>query len=204
MKKYIICFLSLVLILTGIWGASYYYMYRLSLPQTAREEGSTSPGIVHEENAEVVADDVKIKPETQLIVQTYDLNAQTITEEALPMPAMYLGMTRQEILEALKSNLTQMDLTELQKGLISYDLISFSRDMVTLRKTYYVSEDYHKYYLALYKGSVTIYYSDQKTVYDYTDIQLSDLPLNIRSQILSGIKIKDDQALYNFLENYTS
>lgn len=60
------------------------------------------------------------------------------------------------------------------------------------------------YYLAELNGYVVVYQSDKKTVYEYTDILVSELPEDIRKKVDNGMKIEGMDKLYGFLENYTS
>lgn len=60
------------------------------------------------------------------------------------------------------------------------------------------------YYLAEKNGYVVVYLSDNKTVYEYTDILCKDLPEDVRKEIESGKKIESTEILYGFLENYSS
>lgn len=60
------------------------------------------------------------------------------------------------------------------------------------------------YYLMEVNGYVAVYLSDKKTAYDYTDIQVTDLPYDLQNEIKNGKYIEDTATLYGFLENYSS
>ena len=60
------------------------------------------------------------------------------------------------------------------------------------------------YYLKELNGYVVVYLSDKKTVYEYTDISLEDLPENLQKEIQNGKYIETSESLYGFLENYSS
>lgn len=60
------------------------------------------------------------------------------------------------------------------------------------------------YYLMEESGYVNIYLADRKTIYEYTDIPLDMLPLELQSEILEGKGISSEGELYDFLENYSS
>ena len=60
------------------------------------------------------------------------------------------------------------------------------------------------YYLMGEDGCVNIYLADRKTIYEYTDIPLEILPLELQSEILEGKGISSEGELYDFLENYSS
>ena len=53
-------------------------------------------------------------------------------------------------------------------------------------------------------GYVVVYLKDKKTAYEYTDILFSELPETIQKEIKNGKYIENTQALYGFLENYSS
>ena len=97
-----------------------------------------------------------------------------------------------------------LSIADLENGLVSFDLMYFSPDCLMLRKTYQPDEDFHKYYIKLSKGCITVYYSDKKTVYEYTDIDFNALPPDVAADVIGGMEIKDEKQLYDFLETYSS
>lgn len=60
------------------------------------------------------------------------------------------------------------------------------------------------YYIKDTDGYVTVYEADQKTVYEYTSIRVSDLPDKIQEQLKNGMKVLSPGQVYGFLENYSS
>lgn len=60
------------------------------------------------------------------------------------------------------------------------------------------------YILYCIGGKVVIYYSDFVTIYDYTDIDINDLPDELQQEIKCGKQIKSLKELYEFLEEFTS
>jgi len=60
------------------------------------------------------------------------------------------------------------------------------------------------YFLYDKNGYVVVYLSDRKTPYEYTDILVSELPANLRTEIRNGKYIENLEELYGFLENYSS
>ncbi len=60
------------------------------------------------------------------------------------------------------------------------------------------------YYIKDTDGYVTVYEADQKTVYEYTSIRVSDLPDKIQKQLKGGMKVVSPGQVYGFLENYSS
>lgn len=62
----------------------------------------------------------------------------------------------------------------------------------------------YKFIIVEESDYLTVYYADQVTVYEYTDIRYSDLPDDVRQKIRKGYCVKDEDTLFGFLENYSS
>ncbi len=156
-----------------------------------------------EENvaAEAVSDET-IRSNTELVYEIYR-QGEKIKEETQKAPADYVGKTRTEVISFLEEIMEDLPKDELEEGLESMELVSFSDERVVIRKKYGVLLPY-KYCLYIENGAVTVYYSDKKTVYSYTDIQAEDLPDSVRKELYSGKEIESQGALYDFLETYSS
>lgn len=62
----------------------------------------------------------------------------------------------------------------------------------------------YKYVIVEEGDYLTVYHADRETIYEYTDIRYSDLDDTLRQKIRNGYCIKDEEALFGFLENYSS
>lgn len=51
---------------------------------------------------------------------------------------------------------------------------------------------------------VTVYRLPEKEIYEYTDVIMDVLPAELQEEIHRGKYLKNEEELYNFLENYTS
>lgn len=60
------------------------------------------------------------------------------------------------------------------------------------------------FYLCELQGFVTVYLSDRKTIFELTEIPLTDLPEEVQQEVASGKYIATAEELYAFLENYSS
>lgn len=60
------------------------------------------------------------------------------------------------------------------------------------------------FYLFEEHGFITVYLSDKETVFEYTSIEVNDLPDELITEIQNGKYVKDVDELYNFLETYSS
>lgn len=65
-------------------------------------------------------------------------------------------------------------------------------------------ENEEGYYLCEMQGFVVVFLSDRQTIYELTEIPLTDLPEEVQQEIASGKYIATEDELYGFLENYSS
>lgn len=145
-----------------------------------------------------------ILPTTEYTLQTYDMKSETTNEEVLPTPSYLIGLTRKEVIEYLKDYMQDLPLTEFQKGLVSFEVMSFSKDSIVLKKTYNEEKTEYKYYLKEQNGYIVAYFGDQKTVFDYTGVSVENLSEYEQQQLKEGIYVKDLDELYALMENYSS
>lgn len=60
------------------------------------------------------------------------------------------------------------------------------------------------FYLSELQGYVVVYLSDGTTIYEFTEIPLTDLPDEVQQEVASGKYVETAEELYAFLENYSS
>jgi hypothetical protein len=200
MKKAIFFCFSFFLV-TSALSAAYYYSYQRAANR-AREYSS----IIEAEQV-AKADTVKLQqvlPQTECIVESYDKVTGQMVLGELAEGEELLGKTRQEVLSYLSDYMEELPVSEQQKGLLSYELLSFSEDKVVLRKTYDTTSLGFQYYVAVFDNEVVVYYSDKKTVFDYTGISTENLPELELRKLNYGIYVKNQEELYGILENYSS
>ena len=156
-----------------------------------------------EENvaAEAVTDEI-VRSNTEIVYEVYRQGSK-VKEEMVKAPAAYVGKSRTEMISLLDETMDDLPIEELEEGLETMELVSFSGERVVIRKKYGELLPY-KYCLYIENGAVTVYYSDKKTVYSYTDILAENLPDNVRRELYGGMEIESLGALYDFLESYSS
>lgn len=149
-------------------------------------------------------DEITVLPTTEYTLQTYDAKKSTMEEDKLPTPSYLIGLTRKEVIEYLDDYMKDLTWTEYEKGLVSFELVIFTQDQIVLRKTYNNDLVDNKYYLTSQDGFIVVYYSDKKTVYEYTSVSVENLSQSEQTEIKNGIYVKDLEELYSLLENYSS
>ena len=101
-------------------------------------------------------------------------------------------------------SITSVPEDEKQRGLISYELSSFSESEVVLRKTYYREENTARFYLDVQMGRVVVCQTEDDSLYAYTELKFAELPEALQREILAGKYIETVEELYHFLETYSS
>ena len=197
-KSYIIGILLVILLGAISFLATYNYSKNELLTDKLYEE-QTKEQLVTVNNAPV---DV-ITNKTKLIIEKYNKENNTLEEEYIIVPSKLLGLNREELIKYLKQYENNPDYHDIDDGFSSIDLLSFSTECVVIRKTYVTNRELSKYYLKSEDGYVTVYYSDLKTVYCYSDILINSLPTKLQEEITNGKYIKDIEELFNFLESYS-
>lgn len=66
-----------------------------------------------------------------------------------------------------------------------------------------LTEDY-RFLLVNNNNYVAVYQLPENEIYEYTDVILDVLPAELQEEIREGKYLRDEEELYNFLENYTS
>ena len=67
-----------------------------------------------------------------------------------------------------------------------------------------VAEEVYEYVLVDHNNYVAVYQLPERTIYEYTDVIMDVLPEETREEIRKGKYLRNEEELYNFLENYTS
>ncbi len=62
----------------------------------------------------------------------------------------------------------------------------------------------YAYVLRNHEGYVAVYELPADEIYEYTDVIMEILPAALQEEIHEGKYLKNEEELYNFLENYTS
>lgn len=200
-KMYIICFLLLGLAFAGV----YYGSYVLTNERLATDDSSD----VVSESEIPLADAAKteesiITRKTLFVQEAYSLNDDSLSVEEGNPPIEVLGYDRRMMTEYIRKYMDNMGEEEKEKGLISCELTSFSRDRVVLRKTYYKEEKAAQFYLDVQMGRIVVYLTEDDSLYAYTEVKFSSLPEKLQKEILAGKYIGTIDELYYFLETYSS
>lgn len=141
---------------------------------------------------------------TEYVLEETDIVNHTVVETTWSLPEKYVGMDRQQFLTAMEVYQTSPPLSELERGFVSLEVLSFSRERVVVQMNYRYVQPSASFYLAAYDNHVIVYLEDQRTVFIETDIPLETLPEEVRTQVMQMLRIEGEESLYSFLETYSS
>jgi hypothetical protein len=206
--------------MTAMFCGCYYLSYKLALrdfnknaversKDYAQLETKAQPTPVQSadntqsETVDVITSEV-ILPTTAYVLETFDINTNKLETQEQNPPGYLVGLTRDEVIDYLENYMNDMTLSEYNKGLISYELLKFSKDRVVIRKSYNQGMVPYRYYIVVEEGYVVVYNSDLKSVYKYTHIEAKDLPEEDRVALSQGIYVDSLEELYSLLESYSS
>ncbi|MBO5351742.1 MAG: hypothetical protein J6J42_01455 [Lachnospiraceae bacterium] len=211
--------------ISGLFGLCYYLSFRNALLHYNRQAVEQNTQLLQEllessgENerllqqmlsdqaeeaiAAAAAQDT-LRATASYFLETYYVQSKTKEREQLAVPGFMIGIDRKELGAYIEGYMETMPVNEFLQGLVSYEIVSFSPSQVVLRKTYDEGKVENQFYLCQKDDLVVVYYSDLRTVYEYTEILCSSLPEDVQEAVSHGIYVKDAQELYSMLEGYTS
>lgn len=194
----------IVLCLSVLFGV-YYGSYRLYVYQFGRKDKAALESQVLKKTVKTdTQKEQTVTQRTKLTLQLYNRIEGSLQEEETAMPVEYIGMSRTELEEYLEQYRRQPSLEDVEAGFEKYQILSFSSSQLVLRKVLAPAATSYRFYLTEEFGCITVYYVDQRTVFEYTNILVDTLPEDVKEQIERGKYVQDEDSLYSFLETYTS
>lgn len=145
-----------------------------------------------------------LNADTEYVLEETDVLTQSVVETVSGLPAKYIGMDREQFLEAMKQYEAFPPLTEMERGFVSLEVLSFSQERVVVQMNYQYVQPSTSFYLAVQNNEVIVLLEDQKTIFINTGIRLEELPENVQMDIIQMRFVEDEEKLYNFLEAYSS
>lgn len=210
--------------ISALFGLCYYFSFKNALLHYNREAVEQNSALLQEilqssgeserllqqmikEKEEVVpagTSQDKLRETASYFLETSYLQSQTEEREQLALPGFMVGIDLRGLTAYVEGYMDAMPVNEYLNGLISFEIVSFAEDKVVLRKTYDETKVENQFYICSKGDFVVVYYSDLKTVYEYTEIRMESLADEIRQMVEQGFYVKNAQELYSILEGYTS
>ena len=209
------------MLLVGFWGgvqaANYFYPGDVAKEphaevQEARET-QEEPTVEESEQVQEPTDSAvksvsaqreTLSADTEYVLLETDILRGTEVETIWKLPSPYIGMDREQFLSAMENYSNFPPLSEMERGFVGVEVISFARERVVVRMNYQYIQPGTGFYLAVQNHEVVVYLEDKETVYINTGILLEELPEELQIEIMEMRFVEDEGALYNFLETYSS
>lgn len=179
----------------AVFAFSYISAYNLKI----------SYKLVDEEEAETTVEQVEaINDGTKIVMEIFDINTQQIHETDFDKNVNLIGKNRSQVNEYIIELNNTISEEEKNQGLLSYQLVYFSSENVTIRKNYDSSSYKSTYSLKEENGYVVVYEYPSGSVYHNTGILTLSLEEEDRQALENGIDFSDINELFDFLESYSS
>ena len=203
------CFLPIIFFLLGAYTYSkcdaFFYPKIKQEKIEKSSEDIFNDSLENEMNIEVANVSNQITTcDTQYIVKEYDERNDTEVETIETIPIYFMGLSREELMEAVNNYELSPSFNDLQKGFKSIQLTYFSREKIIVKKNYVKYEKEDVYYLKVEDNKIVVYQSDMETVYMTTEIEMDKLPDDLQQEIINVKCINNLESLYDFLESYSS
>lgn len=187
-------------LVSGVSGTERTAPEKVSEAESETGQGDTG----EEEFREVTVSHETLCVDTVYVLEETDILHDTVVETTQRLPDKYVGMNREQFVQAMEVYEAFPPLSEMERGFVSLEVVSFSRERVVVQMNYKFVQPSESFYLAVYNNEVVVYLEDRKTIYIETEIQLDSLPEQLQHDIIQMMWIENEEKLYNFLENYSS
>ncbi len=210
MRKKAMAYLAGTGLFIVVLSFCYYGSYKLALNQFQEENNTVVEENLQENGsmAELVETNTmeidRITENTRCILEVYDLQKQVLDKKETEIKSSFYGFTREEVLMYLEAFIEEMPDAEKEKGLVSYELVSFSPDEMVLRKNYDSNRLEYEFFIKTEEEEVVVYFSDKTRIFEYTGISTDNLLEEEKIRLQEGFYVKDKAELYGILENYSS
>ena len=213
MKKQIMTYVVGVGLCIVVLSFVYYGSYQLSLEYLRKNEENTSlenqiTGKNDDFTDELVEVDTgridRISEDTRCVLEIYDLQNRATKVQTASIKKPFYGFTREEVLLYLDAFVEEMPEKEKNRGMVSYELVSFGADEMVLRKSYDSNRVEYEFFMKAEGEEIIVYFSDLTRIYEYTGILTTNLSETEKDKLKKGYYVKDKEELYGILENYSS
>lgn len=173
-------------------------------PEKENIVGEEQNSIVQGKVTAVSANEETLSVDTEYVLEEKDVVTGSIVETTGKLPDKYIGLNREQFLDAMENYEMFPPLSEMERGFMDLEVISFSRERVVVQMNYQYLQPSTSFYLAVRNNEVVVYLEDMETIYINTGIQLEELPEEQQMEIMQMLWIENEETLYNFLEAYSS
>lgn len=183
---------------------AYYQSYKRMVNEQNNVLYKTKEPAKTQNSAQVVNDGQTISAKCQMTVICHEVSDDSEEQHITAVLPEYVGMDVNMLNDRLTYESTNPELSEIDKGFIRAELVSFAPKSLVIKRYYSKNDIPDKYFMVLEDNYVTIYYADRKTVFENTGISRDKLRADEIVMLNEGIAVKDEHTLFSILEGYTS
>lgn len=193
-NRYVFFILACILVM-AVFAISYISAYNLEI----------SYKLVDDEDAETTTKKIDaINDETNIVMELFDVHTNEVHESVFDMDVNLIGKNRSQVNEYIIQLNDSISDEEKKQGLLSYQLVYFSPETVTIRKNFDSSVYKCSYVLKEENGYVVVIEYPDEILYHNTGILTLSLDEEDRAMLEQGIEFNDVNELFDFLESYSS
>ena len=195
------CMLALGLF-AGLGVQEFFYPNRQYVRQ---EEAGAGQGAENDVPVQAAGSQEQvITADTRYVVERFDLADSSRTRQEEPLPEQYIGMNREQFVDACEIYEASPSLEDQSRGFLSMYVERFSAQEVVIRKNYESSTRPEEFYLAVENNYVVVYEADKRTRFMSTGIPVQSLSDELVRELLNFKYVGSEEELYDFLESYSS
>ncbi len=203
-------------IATGVWSSHFFYPGKFEKEEIqeqltseewvehAQQQTQEQSSLTENYAVEAASSNETLFVDTEYVLEETDMLNHSVVETVSKLPGKYIGMNREQFLVAMEEYETYPPLSELERGFVSLEVLSFSRERVVIQMNYQYVQPSTSFYIAVQDNEVVVLLEDMKTIYINTGILLDSLPEDVQMDVIQMLWIENEESLYNFLENYSS
>lgn len=187
-----------------------FYMSFVKMSERKKEEkqieqqarGVATPKATMSEAVSVnQADEILLQPGAEYVCVIYNRDTGEQSRECGTISSELVGCNREDIEKYLEE---YMEKDSKEKGLVSYEMISFSSEALHVKKVYEINKDEYDFLLVVEDNEIVVYDAKWKKVYERTGLQIQGLMQKEQEKLIHGMYVKDEKELYSILEDYSS
>ena len=129
------------------------YLVEESFGASKESSEPTPPEKEMEEKAfpikEASASGETLSADTKYVLEEKDMLTDSSVETVSKLPHKYIGMSREQFLDAMADYEAFPPLAEMERGFVSLEVLSFSRERVVVRMNYQYIQPSKSFYLAV-------------------------------------------------------
>ena len=146
----------------------------------------------------------RLSEETKVVCVIYNKDTQQIERREGTVGAQFVGWSREDMEKYLANYMKQKNSMKGEEGLIAYEMLTFSSDMVCVEKIYEDTSAEHKYRLVVEDNEIVVYDEEWENMVEKTGIDVRNLSQEEQEKLVKGMLVEDEETLYGILEDYSS